>query len=150
VRRYYEEMWNKWDFALTDKILTEDIRFRGSLGAEMRGRGEFRNYVLQVQSAFPDFHNRIDELVVEADRAVARLTYTGTQRGKLFGLAPTESKSATMARLSIASRTAGLPKDGYSVTWSDSCVSWAPGICRTKAASWRIEAGAWAGTFQIE
>jgi steroid delta-isomerase-like uncharacterized protein len=89
VHRYYEELWNKWDFALADRILAADIRFRGSLGAEMHGRDEFRDYMRRVQGAFPDFQNRIDEIVSEADRVVARLTYRGTHRGEIFGLAAT-------------------------------------------------------------
>ena len=37
-----------------------------------------------IRDAFPDFHNRIDEIVATDDRAVARLTYTGTHEGPLF------------------------------------------------------------------
>jgi hypothetical protein len=32
VRRYYEEMWNRWDFALAAKLVSEEVAFRGSLG----------------------------------------------------------------------------------------------------------------------
>jgi len=39
-----------------------------------------------VRRAFPDFHNRVEELVAEGDKVVARLTYTGTHRGELFGI----------------------------------------------------------------
>src|SRR5262249_21398608 len=38
---------------------------------------------------FPDFHNRVEELVPEGERVVARLTYTGTHAGELLGIAPT-------------------------------------------------------------
>lgn len=42
-----------------------------------------------IRTAFPGFHNRIDELVAEANQAAARLTYTGTHRGTLFDRPPT-------------------------------------------------------------
>jgi steroid delta-isomerase-like uncharacterized protein len=89
VARYYTEMWNKWDFALVEELLAKEILFRGSLGAEMRGRSAFCHYMRRVQGAFPDFRNEIEEMVAEGNRVVARLTYTGTHRGEIFGVAPT-------------------------------------------------------------
>jgi predicted ester cyclase len=92
VRRYYDEMWNRWNFDLAGEILVPEIRFRGSLGTEVHGIEEFQAYMRTVQSAFPDFQNRIDELIVEGDRAAARLTYEGTHRGEIFGVAPTDRR----------------------------------------------------------
>src|SRR2546423_3333476 len=89
VRRYYEEMWNRWNFALANELLADDISFRGSLGSEMRGREQFCDYMRRVQHAFPDFQNQIDQMVAEDDCVVARLTYTGTHRGEIFGIAAT-------------------------------------------------------------
>ena len=43
----------------------------------------------QVRTAFPDWHNRIDELIAVDDRVVARLTWTGTHRGPLGDVGPT-------------------------------------------------------------
>ncbi len=45
-----------------------------------------------IQSAFPDFHNHIDDLFAEGDKVVARLKYTGTQEGPIFGIEPTERR----------------------------------------------------------
>jgi len=88
VQRYYDEMWNTWNFALTDELLSAEISFRGSLGAEVRGRSAFCEYMRRVQNAFPDFHNKIEKLVSEGDQVVARLQYTGTHRGEMFGVRP--------------------------------------------------------------
>ena len=89
VRRYYESLWNRWDFALAEELIAEDIVFRGSLGDSVRGREGFKDYMRAVRRAFPDFHNQVEELVAEGDRVVARLTYTGTHAGALLGIAPT-------------------------------------------------------------
>jgi hypothetical protein len=32
IGRYFEALWNGWDFALADELLAESIAFRGSLG----------------------------------------------------------------------------------------------------------------------
>jgi steroid delta-isomerase-like uncharacterized protein len=89
IRRFFDEMWNPWNFAKADELLAPEIKFRGTLGAELKGRDAFRAYMRQVQAAFPDFHNRILEMTSENDRVVARTIYRATHRGEIFGLAPT-------------------------------------------------------------
>lgn len=88
IRRYYEEMWNSWNFALVDELLSADISFRGSLGIKVQGLAAFCEYMRSVQRAFPDFHNKIKQLVAEGDHVVARLNYTGIHRGEMFGAQP--------------------------------------------------------------
>jgi steroid delta-isomerase-like uncharacterized protein len=89
VRNYYEALWNRWDFALADVLIAESIVFRGSLGIRVQGREAFKEYMRTVRAAFPDFHNRIEELIAENDRVAARLTYTGMHQGEVLGIAPT-------------------------------------------------------------
>jgi steroid delta-isomerase-like uncharacterized protein len=87
VHLYYEELWNRWRLELADELIASDVRFRGSLGVECRGREGFKDYVATVRRAFPDFRNTIEELIVGDGKAVARVSYTGTHRGELFGVA---------------------------------------------------------------
>jgi len=92
ICRFFEEMWNPWNFAKADELLAPDITFRGTLGTELKGRGAFRDYMRKVQAAFPDFHNSIVQMTAEDDRVVARTFYTGTHCGEIFGVAPTGKK----------------------------------------------------------
>jgi steroid delta-isomerase-like uncharacterized protein len=89
IERFYLEMWNRFDKTILPDILTEDLRFRGSLGQFKSGRAEFGEYVDFIQRAFPDFSNEIEEIISEDDKAFAKLTYRGTHRGEVFGIAPT-------------------------------------------------------------
>lgn len=82
-------MWNAWRFDLADQLLAPEMTFRGSLGDMLVGPEAFRGYMAKVRSAFPDFHNQIEELIAEDDRVVARLTYSGTHTGELWGIVPT-------------------------------------------------------------
>lgn len=111
IYRFYDEMWNPWNFAKADELLSEQIVFRGSLGNETRGRQQFCEYMRQVQRAMPDFHNAIEELTAEDDRVVARTRYTGTHRGELFGVTPTgrpiEYAGAAFFRIAADRITAG-------------------------------------------
>jgi steroid delta-isomerase-like uncharacterized protein len=89
VRRYYEEMWNRWDLSLAEEMLAPGLKFRGSLGTVTEGIREFCRYARSVCTGFPDFHNEIAEMVAEGDVVVARLVYTGTHRGDILGVAAT-------------------------------------------------------------
>ena len=46
-------------------------------------------YVEAVRGAFPDWRNRIDEILAVEDRVVARMTWSGTHRGRLGEIEPT-------------------------------------------------------------
>lgn len=100
IRRYYDDLWNKWDLSVADEILSPDISFRGSLRVSVQGMEGFKQYVTMVRSAFPDFHNSVEDLIAERDTVVARLTYRGTHRGELFSIAPTGNR-VTYAGIAI-------------------------------------------------
>jgi steroid delta-isomerase-like uncharacterized protein len=86
VRTWYEVMWNRWDHAVMPGILDPEIEFRGSLGQVHKGYEGVRNYLRFVREAFPDFLNHIEEMVEEGNKVFAKLRYTGTHSGPLFGL----------------------------------------------------------------
>ena len=92
IHRYYADLWNRWDDAVVDEIIAPNIQFRGSLGVTVSGRDGFRGYLAQVRAAFPDFHNQVDELLAEGEGVMARLTYSGTHLGELYGAAPTRNR----------------------------------------------------------
>jgi steroid delta-isomerase-like uncharacterized protein len=92
VRRYYSEVWNTWNDLALEELISPEIVFHGSIGTAVKGIAEFKQYVNRIRSAFPDFHNHIEELIAEGDKVAARLTYTGTHRGELFGFPGTGRK----------------------------------------------------------
>jgi steroid delta-isomerase-like uncharacterized protein len=91
VRRFYEELWNEWRFDLAPELLAQDLSFRGSLGSEVHGPAGFVDYARGIRDAFPDFHNQVQELLVDQlhGKIAARLRYTGTHDSPIFGLAAT-------------------------------------------------------------
>ena len=92
IRRYYNDLWNKWNLALANELVASDVSFRGSLAVEVQGLEGFKSYMNMVRAAFPDFHNTIEDLIAEDSKVVARLTYNATHRGEIFGVAPTGKK----------------------------------------------------------
>ncbi len=89
VARFYDEMWNRFDKSVLTGIVSPDIRFRGSLGQTRIGIGELGEYVDFIEAFAPDFHNTVVDTISDDRRTFARLSYTGTHRGEVFGIAPT-------------------------------------------------------------
>jgi predicted ester cyclase len=89
VRRFYSELWNRWQFGIADEIVSPTIQFRGSLGVACTGRYSFTRYVETVRAAFPDWNNHVDEILAVGDRVITRMTWNGTHRGALGGIAAT-------------------------------------------------------------
>ena len=89
VRRFYNDVWDRWDDEAVDQLLAEDFIFHGSLGDEERGRDGFRAYRDKLRAVFPNFRNEIVYLVAEGERAAVRLRCSGRHEGELFAIAPT-------------------------------------------------------------
>ena len=89
VEAFYDSIWNTGRTDAASDLLTETFVFRGSLGAELRGRGEFLAYVQAVRSALADYHCEILECVTEGDRAFAKMRFTGRHVGVFMGFPPT-------------------------------------------------------------
>jgi steroid delta-isomerase-like uncharacterized protein len=48
-------------------------------------------------TAFPDWHETIQDIIAEGDKVWVRLAYTGTHKGEFMGLAPTGKKITSEA-----------------------------------------------------
>ena len=94
IETWYHRMWNRWDKTAIEEILTPEIAFRGSLGQVKQGYVGIAEYMDFIRAAFPDFTNNIQEIISEGDKAFARLSYTGTHEGEIFGIAPTGKRIA--------------------------------------------------------
>src|SRR5690349_20220498 len=89
VRSFYERIWNAGDTDAAAELLAEDFAFRGSLGPEMRGRAAFCDYVRMVRTALDAYRCDILECVTQADRAFAKMRFSGIHVGPFRGYAPT-------------------------------------------------------------
>ena len=93
VEAFYGRIWNAGDLDAASDLLSESFVFRGSLGAELQGRGEFLAYVGAVRSSLADYHCEILECVTEGNRAFARMRFSGRHVGVFRG-PPRRSRAA--------------------------------------------------------
>ncbi len=110
IGRFYNDMWNRFDKSVFVDILHPEIQFQGSLGQTKVGFAEFGDYVDYIQAFASDFHNEVLSTITEGDSTFARLSYTGTHQGEVFGLAPT-GKRFEYAGAAVFTFSEGLIRD---------------------------------------
>ena len=101
-RRYVEEV-NKGKaaaMAVIDELFSPDFVFHSGAGEDIRGLENFKKQLSEFFSAFPDVHFTFDDMIVEGDKVAVRFTWTGTHKGELMGISPT-NKKWTMWEISI-------------------------------------------------
>ncbi|SDK15584.1 ester cyclase [Streptomyces indicus] len=93
VFRHFHDVVNSRDAAAIDKTIREyvapDVVFHAPVPTELPGLEAFRAVWPVLLRAFPDIQVRIEDLIAEGDKVVARNTVTGTHLGEYRGLAPT-------------------------------------------------------------
>ena len=60
-----------------------------------------KDLVMVFRTAFPDLSNTVEDQIAEGDKVVTRWTATGTHKGDLMGIPPT-NKRATVTGVDIA------------------------------------------------
>ena len=115
VRRFHHDLWNGGNLAVADEILASDLRFRGSLGYSCVGIQGFKDYFTQARNAFPDLCAEIHELIDARDVVVARVTWSATHAGEIFGIPPTGRRWSYAAAAIFHFDAAGRVVDAWVV-----------------------------------
>jgi steroid delta-isomerase-like uncharacterized protein len=91
VRRWFEEVWNQAREATIDELIAPDsvIHGLGDDSKQLRGPNGFRSFYNHFRGAFSDLHVNTEDVIVEGDHAVARLSFTGRHTGDGLGIPPT-------------------------------------------------------------
>ncbi len=93
------EIWSQGKVDLIPQIYREE--FVGHFpGLVVRGHDEIRNLILSHRTAFPDWSEKIEDVVFEHDKIAIRFTSTGTNLGPNFGR-PATNRSVKISELSI-------------------------------------------------
>src|SRR5213594_4902153 len=96
IARQSWDAWNAHDVDGVLKVLDEKhVWETDTLPAPVVGRDGYRQAMQMYLTAFPDPRFSIDQLLSSGDYAVTRYTATGTHRGDLMGIAPTNRRAET-------------------------------------------------------
>jgi steroid delta-isomerase-like uncharacterized protein len=100
VRRLMEEDISRGDTAVAAEIIHPDFVDHTNPPGMQHGLEGHNAIVALFRGVFPDLEWRIDDLIAEGDKVVARTTMSGTQLGEFFGIPPT-GRAVSMAGVHI-------------------------------------------------
>ena len=89
IRRYGEEIWNKGHLTFADEIIAPNFIAHFPGLPEFKGVDGFKKRFSTMQTAFPDNHFYVEDLLADGDKVVARWTIRGTHTGQMEDIAPT-------------------------------------------------------------
>jgi predicted ester cyclase len=101
VRRHFEEVFNRQNFAVCDEIVAEDYiehavaPFGQSAPGRVNGPQTARQTVGWLLAQFPDMRMTIEAMVSEGDTVAVRVLSEGTNLGPLNGVVPPTGRAFT-------------------------------------------------------
>ncbi len=99
-----EEGWNQGKVAVFDERGASDLVYHDPAWPDVHNLEDYKRYVTQFRSAFPDLHMTIEDMIAEGDRVVVRWTMHGTHTGDIVRLAmhvPATGKQVTVMGITI-------------------------------------------------
>ena len=91
VRRYVEEVWTRRNIEALEEFYPgpDLVEQEDPARQDLPSIDDAKEYVRQVQAAFPDLSVTIEDMIAEGDRVAVRTTWRGTYEGEAIGVAPT-------------------------------------------------------------
>ena len=89
IVRRYQEIYNRNDLDALSEVLAEDLRTPKIMPGVKPGLEGAKQVHATSLIGMPDWHTRIDDLIAEGDKVVARITMTGTHTGDFWGIPAT-------------------------------------------------------------
>ena len=106
VRELTEVIWNSRGLDRISEFYDPNFVADYRPYSQREGHAGVRAMVEGAWTAFPDYHEQIQDLIAEGDRVVLHLTISGTQRGQ-WGPLPATGKHAEFDEIVILQIRAG-------------------------------------------
>jgi steroid delta-isomerase-like uncharacterized protein len=100
VLRHHKEIWSEGRLESIPELLADDFVAHHPGAPDWSGLEDVRAIVQRTRDAFPDFHESVEDVMVDGDRVITRFVARGTHLGAYQGLLPT-GKSFAMAEIGI-------------------------------------------------
>jgi steroid delta-isomerase-like uncharacterized protein len=79
--RRFTACWNQRDLAQVDEFLAPDFVHHDPGRPDILSREDYKRWIIETHSLFPDMHLTIEDMVAEADRLAVRWMFRGTNTG---------------------------------------------------------------------
>lgn len=93
ARRFVREIFNQGNLDVVEEIVSPGYLHHDPTTDEFgSGIEGFKEMIALYRSAFPDLHISMDDQIATEDKVVDRWTGSGTHRGTMMGISPTNRK----------------------------------------------------------
>jgi steroid delta-isomerase-like uncharacterized protein len=110
MREFFDrriDVWRQRDVDALGLLHTDDCVLESPLAGTVTGRAAIENVHRAFVTSFPDLTIDEPKLIVDGDRAVQLVTFSGTNTGGFMGMAPT-GKHFSFAAVLICTMRGGL------------------------------------------
>ena len=114
ANQFYSEVINKGDTTIMKAIVAENFIDHNAAPNLPKGIEGFKQFLTMVGTAYPDINVKIEELLSDGDKVIARLTISGTQTGVLMGNIPPSGKHAVWSGIDILKIEYGIIVERWS------------------------------------
>jgi predicted SnoaL-like aldol condensation-catalyzing enzyme len=104
--RFIEEVINQGKLSTLDELITADAVDHSLPPGIPPGREEVKLFLGMIRTAFPDFHETVEDIIAEGDTVVTSTTWHGTHQGAFLGIAPT-GKQVSVSSIDISRVASG-------------------------------------------
>lgn len=92
ILRSEDELLSKGNLAAADELYAPNFICHFIAGTEWKGIQGIKDEVASHRTSFPDWNEKVDDIIAEGDRVVIRFTSSGTQHGAFAGIPPSGKK----------------------------------------------------------
>ena len=89
IRRLYDELFAKWNFAIVDEVFSPDFVSHDMPPGLPRGPEGVRQFYGMIRTGLPDVTLAVEDMIAEGDKVVVRWRATATHRGPFLGIPAT-------------------------------------------------------------
>jgi steroid delta-isomerase-like uncharacterized protein len=92
IKGFTEEVWNKKNFQVFDKIIHPDFQYNDPIYPNVNSKDEYKAFISRIQTTSPDTNYEMIDIIVENEKVVVLYSWTGTPVEELGGVPPTGKK----------------------------------------------------------
>ena len=108
TRRFYDDVLVGGNLDLIDELVHDEFVEHEEFPGLPPGKESIRFFVTTMREAFPDLTTTVEDIIVEDNKVVSRLRFSGTHRGEFGGIPPTGKKIDVQAIDIVAYRDGKL------------------------------------------
>lgn len=103
VRKIFDEAYNQGNLAVLDDLIAPNYLRHQPPMKDVQGLDAYKKFITDVRSAYSNFEMRLEEILVDGNKTVARITLNGKHTGRTPTLvAPPTGKQITMMGCAVS------------------------------------------------